>query len=259
MFGAFRPYIPWLATTALALGLIFSNRNPQIETLRGRLTDLVVVCTKPVSSALEAPRLWIENRRIRKLLTEMSLELARLGESSAETQRLRQLLEFSEHSGFELIAAEVVGMNPDMGVRGILIDRGRGDGVEVNQAAIVPEGLVGRIYRVGDGSAAVQLIIDHNIGVAGRLMRSRENGIIHYAGGNRLSLDGLPVTASIEAGDTVVTSGLGGIFPAGVFIGVITNVSPAPDGWLLDVEVAPGVDYGRLEELFVVRETNHTR
>lgn len=253
MFGALRRYLPWLATSIVALTLIFSNQNPQIESLGAGIIDMVTLGTAPISWLLKAPQVWKENRRLRRMLVDLSQEVAGLGERSAENRRLREMLSFMEQSEYEMLAAEVVGMNPDPGVRGLLVNRGSGDGVTGNMAVIVPEGVVGRVYRTGVSSAAVQLLIDPNLGVAGRLRKGREDGIVHASGGRRLRLDGIPVTADVATGDSVVTSGLGGIFPPNLFIGVTTRVAPAPDGWLLEVEVAPGVDFSRIEELFIVK------
>jgi len=252
MFGSIRPYVPWLATSLLALGLIFSSRNPQVKTIRKNLNDLLIIGTQPISSLLKAPRLWEENTRLNRLLTEMSIELGKLCDSGSECIRLRNMLNFKERTSYRLIAADVVGMNPDLSVRSILINVGADDDVEVNQAVIVPEGVIGRVFRVGRWSSAVQLLIDPNIGVAGRLVSNMEDGIVHAAGRRRLILSGVPVTASVEAGDSVITSGLGGIFPPGLLIGRTVKAYHSPGEWLWEIDVEPAVDFGRLGDLFVV-------
>ncbi len=252
MFGTIRPYVPWLATSLLALGLTFSSRNPQVKTIRKNLNDLIIIGTQPISSLLKAPRLWEENARLNRLLTEMSIELGKLCDSGSECIRLRNMLDFKERASYRLVAADVVGMNPDLSVRSVAINVGVEDGVEINQAVIVPEGVVGRVFRVGRWSSAVQLLIDPNIGVAGRLVSNSEDGIVHAAGKRRLALSGIPVTAFVDVGDSVITSGLGGIFPSGLLIGCTINAHHSPGEWLWEIDVEPAVDFGRLGELFVV-------
>ncbi len=259
MFGSLKPYVPWLITSLLALGLIFSNDTPQVEALRANLSDLVVIMTHPVSAVLKAPRLWDENVYLRERLAEMSLKFARLGSSGEECERLRSMLAFKEKTSYSLIAGDMVGMNPDIGIRGLLLNVGSDDGVKINQAVIVPDGLVGRIYRVGKRSSNVQLLTDKNIGIAGRLLRNQEDGIVHASVGSSLRLDGIPVTAAVSEGDSVVTSGLGGVFPPGLFIGLTDKVERAPNGWLWRIEVEPAVDFGRLAELFVIQNADSTR
>ncbi len=254
MFGALKQYIPWLLTTALSLILIFSSQNRHVVEMKANLSDLVVVCTKPVSSILNWSHIWKENRKLHKHLSEMSLTIAKLEGVGTEAQRLREMLNFKNMVELEIVAAEVTGITPDPGITGLLIDHGSNDGLSRNQAVIIPNGLVGRIYRVGKESAAVQLLTDPNIGVAGILIKGREKGIVHASTGNTLTFDGVPVTANIELGDSVLTSGLGGIFPEGLFIGIVINISSTKDGWLFKTTLRPAVDFGKIEEVFVVRE-----
>jgi len=253
MFGVLKSYLSWLITSLLALGLILSNENMQVNTMRDNFSDLLVIVARPVSNLIRAPRLWGENARLRKQLAELSIKVADISDSAVETERLRHMLDFRERSAYELVATEVIGMNPDFGIRGILVDAGSEDGVEINQAVITPDGVVGRVYRAGKRSSAVQLLLDPNSGVAARLGRSREVGIVHAAGGRRLRLDGVPVTAAVGTGDSVITSGLGGVFPPGLLIGVTRSVNHRAVDWLWQIELQPAVDFGHLYELFVVR------
>ncbi|MDP8228674.1 MAG: rod shape-determining protein MreC [Candidatus Electryoneaceae bacterium] len=246
-------YIPYLITTIVSFLLIFSSQCPQVDLLRGKAGDVVAILAYPVSGIIKIGHLWKNNRMMSSTLAEMTIHLGHLQSSGVENEHLRCMLGFKERTQYELITAEVIGTSLDPGVRGILINCGEVDGVMDNQAVILPEGIVGRVYRTGKHSASVQLILDHNIGVAGRLLRSRESGIVHSSSQNYLMLDGIPITASMEVGDTVVTSGLDGVFPPGVPIGTTANVNPASNGWLWNVEVTPMVKFGRLEQVFLVR------
>ena len=259
MLDTIKPYLPWLATSLLAFFLIFSNDNKQVEALRSSLSDILVIGTHPINSITKAPRIWNENIRLRARLSEMSLKLAEVGSSGEELKRMRRMLGFRDNFEYRLIAGEVAGMNPDVGVRGVLLNIGTEDGVELNQVVINPDGVVGRIYRVGKSSSAVQLLLDPNLGVAGRLKSNREDGIIHASGRRQLRLDGIPVNASVSLGDSVITSGLGGFFPSGLLIGYTTKAVHASDGWLWDIEVEPTVDFGRLDELFLIRKADSAK
>lgn len=253
MFNALQPYLPWLTTTALSLLLIFSSHNPQIEHLRGRTADLVAAVSFPLSSGMKGVRIWKENRHLRSLLARMSLVIATQKETTRENQRLRSMLEFRKKSNFKLLAGEVIGINPDPGINGLLINIGAKDGVTKNQPVIGIDGVAGRIYRVGTRSSTVQLLTDPNIGIAGIMMKSRENGIVYSASRGDLIMKGVPVTSKIDLGDTIVTSGLGGIFPPGLVIGAAKQIKPAGDGWLWEIIIEPRVDFARLEEVFVIQ------
>ncbi len=254
MFGVLRPYLPWVAISILSIALIFTNRNPQVQALRSDITDFAEFAFQPIYKLHEAVRLWDENRRLREIAARMSLRSAQLEEGLRENIRLREMLNFARNSPYRLIAAEVIGVAPDPAVRGLLIDRGSDDGVEVNMAAVTVQGGVGRVYRVGGSTAAVQLLVDPHLGVAGRLAEIRENGIVHSTGRGWLRLDGVPVSAEVAAGDVVITSGQGGIFPQGLKIGTVKTVKPADGGWLWEITLDAAVDFNRLEEVFIIRD-----
>jgi len=255
MYNIIKPYLIWLATTILSLILIITNQNPQGEALRGRLSDLISIGVYPVASLLKGMSVWQENNRLREILAQMSLELASSIESRTENEILRDMLGFKKRSDYEITAAEVIGLCIEPGVIGLLINKGTEDSINVNQAVISPQGVIGRIRRAGKSSAVVQLLTDPNLGIAGKLLTSREHGIIHAAKWGRLVLDGVPVSTEVTIGDTIVTSGLGGVFPSGLMVGIATNVKPAPNGWLWIITIEPKVEFGRLEEVFVVQET----
>lgn len=253
MFGVLKLLLPWIATTILSAALILSTHDQQAAPLQNRVNDLVAVGAYPVSSSVKVIALWSENRRLRRELAERSVLKTQGLDLLRENDRLRQMLGFRARSQMELSGAEVVGLTSDEGVRGLLIDRGYDDGIATGQAVITPEGLIGRIYRVHGSSAAVQLLGDPNLGVAARLVRGEESGIVHASSSGRLRLDGVPVSAETTIGDSVVTSGQGGVFPPGLLIGFTTKVSPSMEGWLLNVEVVPSVDIRRIVEVFVVK------
>jgi len=131
--------------------------------------------------------------------------------------------------------------------------------VKVNQAAITPEGLVGRVHRVNDKNCIVQLLSDPNIGIAGRLLSNNEDGIVHVMTSDDLRFDGVPATVKVELGDSVVTTGSGNVFPPNLFIGSVNRVRKASDGWLLDIRLQPAVNYRLLDELFVIRDADYPR
>jgi len=253
MLGALKRSVPWLITSTISLLLILWSRDQQVAPLQGPVSDLVAIGAYPVSASIKVTALWSENRRLRRQLLEKTLQESEALELVQQNERLRQLLDFRERSSFNLIPAEVIGYSSDEGVRGLLIDRGSESGIAPNQAVVTPDGLVGRVFRVHSGSAAVQLLNDPNLGVAAKLVSAQESGIIHATGPGKLKLDGVPVSATAVIGDSVVTSGQGGVFPPGILIGFTTKVYPSMEGWLLTVELKPSVDLRRVEEVFVVR------
>ena len=252
MLNLLRPFAPWAATTVLSALLLITNRNPPGEVLRAHLSEFLIYVASPFSAVGEAVTLWRENRELRELLAGMTLELAAHNESWNENERLRRMMEFQSQQSYQLIPAEVVGFTEDLDLRGLLIDKGSEDSVQVDMAVITVEGIVGRIYRVSTRSSIVQLITDLNIGVATRLQTSREDGIIHAGGSGSLTMDMVPVSATVNIGDTIVTSGLDRVFPKGLPVGTVAGKSPNENGWLWDIKAAPFAQFNKLEEVFIV-------
>lgn len=253
MLNLLRPFAPWLAATLLSALLLLSNRNTQGQMLRAHVTGFLITIVTPFSAAGNIFQLWSENRELRELLASMTLELAEQSEGLKENSRLRRMMDFKERNIYSLIPAEVIGLTDDLELRGLLIDKGVEDSVKIDMAVITVDGIVGRVYRSHSGSAVVQLITDINMGAAARLISNREDGIIHTAGGGGLSMDIVPISAFVNVGDTVVTSGLDGVFPEGLPVGLVRSKRPNVNGWLWDIHVTPFAQLNKLEEVFIIK------
>lgn len=253
MFGGFRRILPWIATSIISILLILATQDQVKAPLYDQVSGLVTMGAYPVSSSIKFITLFAENRKLRYELAKRNLDNSRASELSRENARLRELLDYKSASHFDLLPAEVVGSSSDAGITGLLIDRGYHDGITTGQAVMAPEGLVGRVFRVNGDNSIVQLVGDPNLGIAAKMVHAQESGIIHSAGLGRLRLDGVPTSTAADIGDSVVTSGQGGVFPPGILIGFTTKISPSNEGWLLTVSVDPCVDLHRVEEVFIVR------
>jgi rod shape-determining protein MreC len=195
----------------------------------------------------ENRRLAEENRRLR-IQTETFDDIAR------ENTRLRTLLQLEGGSGLRGIHARVVGASLSGLERSALIDKGRSSGVATNRAVLAPEGLAGRVMSTGNDSSKVLLINDARSAVGVRIGSSGETGLVRGTGGGRLSLELVSRAAldqgAVNVGDVVVTSGYqGGIFPAGLPVGRVEQVTLAPRGVTYNISVRP---FARLSQLDVV-------
>ncbi|MBM3325799.1 MAG: rod shape-determining protein MreC [Calditrichaeota bacterium] len=253
MNSVIKRFIPWLLVSGFSVGLILTHQDSS-GALGARLSDAVSIAGWPAAASVRLISLWSENRRLRKILAERSFETAQIEQLLQENDRLRRMLEFQVKSPFNILAAEVIAATTDIGIVGLIIDRGYGQGLANNMAVITCDGLVGRIYRVSEFSATVQLLTDPNMGVAARLARGGEGGILHSNATGRLRLDGVHTSTPPEIGDSVLTSGAGGIFPPNILIGWVEKIEPSSEGWLFKIEVMPSVNFTHLEEVFVVRK-----
>ncbi|MDW7651246.1 MAG: rod shape-determining protein MreC [Bacillota bacterium] len=200
-----------------------------------------------------------ENARLNEQLAAALTLEARLAEVRRENDRLRLMLGFQERSQYDLIAAEVVARDPSDWFHTITINKGSLHGVERNMAVVTSEGLVGNVLTVSPLSAQVLLLTDPGRGVSALVQRSREpgevsRGIVDNDPGRPgyLQIDRLPRDANIQPGDTVISSGLGGIFPKGLVIGYVLEVQDDDSGILTVARLRPATNFNRLEEVFVV-------
>ncbi|MDR5694051.1 MAG: rod shape-determining protein MreC [Armatimonadota bacterium] len=233
----------------------------------GFLGTLVVAAMTPVQAALarvseavastwralsEIGELRVENQQLRRQVEMLSEEIHRLREQAREAERLERILGLARSLPQRTIAARVIARSPNAWYHTILLDRGSRSGISVNDPVLAPSGLVGRVMEVTPASARVLLISDPRSAVGALVQRSRDVGVVQGLGEGRLSMRYLTRSAEVQEGDLVVTSGLGGIFPRGLFIGTIVTVTKDESGLFQEAEVRPGADLDRLEEVLVV-------
>jgi rod shape-determining protein MreC len=170
-------------------------------------------------------------------------------------ERLRKLLQFRETLSSTLVAAEVVGRDPSSWFKSFTINKGEKDGVRKGMAVISPEGVIGQILKTAPSHSVVLLVTDYNSAIDSIIQRTRAKAIVEGGGENRCQLKYLLRTEDVVAGDRVVTSGLGGNFPKGLMIGEIRKVDKKGHGIFQYAELVPSVDFTRLEEVLIIKES----
>lgn len=251
----FQPWIALLFAVVLSFALMATDNTAANRVARQHAFDVIAFVAKPFGVIPAALHLASENERLRYDNAQLRLAAIAAEEAISENERLRGMLEFSEKSGFDLVAAEVLARQPMPGVNSILIDKGSHDGIRDEMAVITDHGLVGKIVQVGDQSSVVQVLVDRNLGAAVILSKSRANGVTYWEGGYKLFLENIPSTAKVRLGEKVITSGMDGIFPAGIAVGEVTQVEKIENSLFLHVEIEPAVDFTRLEEVFLVLDS----
>lgn len=204
-------------------------------------------------------KLQEENRELLKELADRENLRHQVLELQKENYRLREMLDFKERKDYELLPAEVIARDPSNWFETITVNRGSLHGVKKNMAVITSQGLVGNILKVSRTSSRVLLLTDSRRAVSALVMRSREPGdvgIVEGSSGESVSLrmTNLPPEANIQPGDTIISSGLGGIFPKGLVIGTVLETGLDQYGLLQQAVVLPAVNFNRLEEVFIVME-----
>lgn len=215
----------------------------------GRAADAVIRSWRALN---EIGQLRMENARLRAEVEALRREVARLQEASAEAERLRRMVGFRAPDPYATVAARVVARDPSRWYTTLIVDRGSRDGVSRNDPVVTADGLVGRVFEVYPSAARVLLVTDPRSAVGVLVQSSRDAGVVEGTATERLRLRYLSRSSPLREGDVLVTSGLGGVFPRGIRVGVVRAVVRSVGALFQEAEVEPATDLSRLEEVLVM-------
>lgn len=192
------------------------------------------------------------NEELSKYKTEASLA----AEIAAENQRLSELLDIKKtySTDWDMCVASVTGREIDNWYESITVNKGSADGVKENMAVVNKDGLVGRTRNVTTHTSEVLLILDAQGSLGGMTKESRIPGVLTGIGGGKglLSMTNLPFNAEIQLNDVVVTSGEGGVFPAGLLVGTVVKVGNSVDGLSKEAVIEPFCNFDSLDEVLIL-------
>jgi rod shape-determining protein MreC len=199
-----------------------------------------------------------ENADYRDQVAQLQSQLVQMRELEVEDSDLRNLLSMKERTGpGALISVSVIARDDTPYVQAITIDRGSNDGVKQDAIVITHQGLVGHVERVNPTSSKVRLINDLNSSVSVRLQtESRTTGVLRgQSQGNMMVIAFIPQTDVVQAGDVVLTSGLGEMYPEGLVVGKVDRVERKDADPFQAAVVDAAVEMDKLERLYVLADT----
>ncbi len=206
-----------------------------------------------MDSWLDYKGLMEENHRLKEEQLAHKTRLLKFSALEKENIRLRDLLDSSFKLGEQVLVVELLAVNLDPYKHAVLVDKGSRFGVFVGQPVLDANGVVGQVYRANPLNSEIVLISDPSHAIPVQVNR---NGLRTIAVGvgkiNELSLPFLPNNVDIQVGDLVVTSGLGGTFPRGYPVGLITEVNPQPEKPFSRITAKPSAHLDRSRELLLV-------
>lgn len=203
-----------------------------------------------------------ENKRLKARLEDFAVVQAEATDLKSENSKLRELLGKTESlKAFNPIHATVIARNPDQWEEKIILDKGSSHGVQKNMAVMTAKGLVGKITLVTPFTSEVELLYSNNPNyrVSAMVLGEKEAyGLIEGFDEvrNELIMKRIDSSLKVKEGEQVVSSGLGGIFPKGVPIGEITEVSTDDHGLTKMVYVKPSTDFSILEHVVIAKRTS---
>ena len=202
--------------------------------------------------------LQVENAQLREYIAQLEGQLALNGDLQKENERLKEALNFYEDNPeYELVTARVTAKSSSYWFETFVISAGRNQGIAVDMVVLAPQGLVGRVVEVGGNWSKVMSIIDSESSVSALIERTRDTGIVRgtsevESGEARCNMFYLPLDNDLVPGDRVLTSGLGGVFPKGIVIGEVIEVSRDTSSTDRIAVIETAVDFSKLEEVMVL-------
>lgn len=198
-------------------------------------------------------QLRAENARLRSEVDRLSQEAVLVGELQRENAELKAELGF-EHADpqFRWVQARVIGFDPSNLIHAIIIDQGTRSGVAVGMTVVTPRGLVGQVVQVSTNTSKVLLITDVSSSVDSLIQTNRAKGVVDGSRAGQLRMTYIPQGVKVQTGDRIVTSGFGGVFPPGLWVGTVTDVLQNDVDLYQQAQVEPAVDFSRLEVVMVI-------
>lgn len=206
--------------------------------------------------------LLVENNIIKKQLLLLKSETLRLEQFKQENERLRELLGSPLVRDERKMVAQVMAVSTDHYRNTVMIDKGYINGVYENQPVINEKGVVGQVNKVGAHYSQVLLIVDNEHALPVQVVRNDIRTIaVGCTQSDKLELEYLPSSTDIRAGDELVTSGLGGVFPEGYPVGQVEYFKFDNQRPFAEVKLKPSVDFNRLRYVLLVwaKETEQLR
>ena len=198
-----------------------------------------------------------ENAALKKELAELKTQNERLQKIESEYIALTQLLNIDPiYASMDMLGATVIGKDPGLWYGVFLIDKGRADGVAANMPVIGPGGLIGRVMEAAAGYSKVRALLDESFAVSVKSVRTGDLGIVK--GDMKLKEDGLckmeriDIKADISAGDEIVTSDLGEIYPPGITVGYVKEISASLNGLAKTAVITPAADFKNVSHMLIV-------
>lgn len=214
------------------------------------------VAIRPLSSAynffIDLGTFRDQNAALKRENVDLKGKTRLLSSTQAENKRLKKLLGYEKETGNKGVLAKVIGWQSNNWQSAIVIDAGLNDGVKKGMPVVVGEGLVGQVVQASASASRVLLVIDQKSGVSVQLSGSGDVGVLQGQSDGSLAATYISKDTTVTAGESVTTSGLGGVFPKGLLVGKTVGKGKVGYNLFKTVRVTSAVDFLKLDEVLVV-------
>ncbi len=193
-----------------------------------------------------------DNELLRARIAALEEENLQYREALVTSEQLTRIAAMRDGFEIPMLPSEVVGLDVSPWFRSVLVDRGSSHGVLSGQPVITEQGVVGLVTRTSPGAAKTMLLLDRQSAIDAVVQRSRARGIVRGLGTDELEFEFVVRGSDVAVGDAVITSGLGGVYPKGLRVGRVVSLEDPGGSLVQTASVQPAVDFGRLEQVFVM-------
>ena len=193
-----------------------------------------------------------ENDRLLLKVNLLSKKNNELIERNKLLERSDNLIEFLDKDERPFVIAKVIGYDATQWSKVVFINRGTNHKVQKNSSVMNNAGVIGHVIHSSPNSSKVLLITDSRSAVDSLFQETRESGITVGTGENICEMKFVPISAKINLGDKVISSGLGGVFPKGLVVGRVVDIVKQSQELFQDIMVEPSADLSNIEEVIVL-------
>ena len=199
-----------------------------------------------------------DNERLRSRVAALEEETLQFREALVASGNLERIVQMRENFEVPLLPSEVVGQDVFPWFRSILLDRGRSHEVLSGMPVVSDHGVVGLVTATSPHASRAMMLLDRQSAVDAIIQRSRARGIVRGKGTGKLEFVFMVRGDDVQPKDVVITSGVGGVYPKGLRIGTIRAVQTDEARLLHKASVRPSVDFGRIEQVFIMLQRGPT-
>ena len=206
-----------------------------------------------INTPSDVTNLRQENAELRAEIARLQEEIIGIQQELTEAQVLASLVDYARsRSENRYVAAAIIGRDPSPFLHYVIINRGSDDGIRRGMPVVTQLGLVGQVEAVTAGAARVQLINDPGSTVNIVLQQSDTEAVLVGDISGEIHLELIPQSASIQAGEIIMTSGYGGNYPANILIGQVSTIRSNAYDLFQSASIQPAVDFSQLEIVLVI-------
>ena len=226
-----------------ALSIVFMAVDARLNYL-SQVRQAFIATLHPFEMAANAPSEWVrdvqkyfsahnkllqENYALKQQAFLHQVSLQRLSTIQAENEHLRHLLNGNIPIQPKAVLGEISHMGRDPFTHVVVVNRGSQHNIKAGQAVVDSKGVIGQVTRVYPFTSEVTLITDKELSIPIQIERNQLRAIAFGEGNNTLDIPFLPTNVDIKVGDKLVTSGIDGVYPAGLAVATVTKIQQNPE------------------------------